>query len=175
MPKTRAIRLLGLLAMAWLVTSCEPAGTLPGGGRQNDYLVARQALETGNYELAIARYERLLSQVPPGETAGRLRLEYAHSLLRGGNYEAAINVATALIEQHDGSLRASAQAVRGTARHQLARARIAAGDSGEETRKLLQAAQADLSAFLKTHPDLDAAGAMAQRARLITADLKKTG
>lgn len=164
---------LGLMVVAWALSSCEPAGTLPGGGRDNDYLVARQALETGNYTLAIARYERLLSQA--GDSAGRLRLEYAHSLLRAGDFDKAIAVSTGLIDRHDGSLRASARAVRGTARHQIARQRIAQGQTGAETRRLLQAAQADLATFLETHPGLDAAGAMATRARLVAADLAKTG
>jgi len=169
----RAFRALGILAMAWVLASCEPAGTLMGGGRQNDYLVARQALETGNYTLAIERYQQLLTE--SGDSAGRLRLEYAHSLLRGGDFDRAISVSTTLIDRHDGSLGASARAVRGTARHQLARQRLAAGQTGAETRRLLQAAQADLATFLDTHPGLDAAGAMAKRAQIISADLQKTG
>ena len=173
MPVRRVFSAVGTLAAAMVMMSCEPAGTLVGGGRADDYRVARQALETGNYELAITRYERLLSRAGPA--AGRLELEYAHSLLRAGALDEAIAVSDGLLERQTGSVRASARAVRGTARHQLARGMIASGDSGDEVRRLLESAQADLSDFLETHPGLDAAGAMAKRSRLIADDLRTIG
>ncbi|WP_397543456.1 hypothetical protein [Roseovarius salis] len=173
MQRRQAYSATGVFAMAMVLMSCEPAGTLLGGGRADDYRVARQALETGDYSLAITRYERLLQQAGP--SAGRLQLEYAHSLLRAGEYGEAISVSSELAENHSGSVRASALAVRGTARHQLARGMIASGGSGEEVRRLLETAQADLSRFLETHPKLDAAGAMAKRSQLISEDLRATG
>lgn len=154
--------------------SCEPAGTLAGSsGRTNDYLVARQALETGNYTLAIQRYERLLSYT--GEAAGRVQLEYAHSLLRAGRFADAISISDSLIAVHGGSLEASALAIRGTARHQQSRELMAQGRRDSELRSLLQGARADLGRFLSTHPQLDAAGAMAARAQLIDVDLREAG
>lgn len=165
-----ASRLLVLLAAATILGSCESAGTLPGGGPRSDYLVARQALETGNYALAARRYETLVSGQPPG-TALRLELELAHALLRADRHAEAIGRAEALMGASDGSIRGSALAVRGTARHEAARARIDSGDRGPETRALLAAARTDLTDFLRAHPALDAGGAMRARVELIGADL----
>lgn len=160
--------------MAVLLMSCEPAGSLSGGsGRANDYQVARQALETGNYTLAVQRYRRLVTQT--GDAAGRLHLEYAHSLLRAGRFDEAIDAASGIISGNSGSLAANARAVRGTARHQQARDLLAQGQRGEVTRTLLREAQADLGEFLRSHAQLDAAGAMAARAQMIAVDLREAG
>ncbi|MFN7003514.1 MAG: hypothetical protein ACK4NW_08810 [Roseinatronobacter sp.] len=163
---------VGLLAT--VLMSCEPSGTLPGGsGTANDYLVARQALETGNYTLAVQRYQRLVTQT--GDAAGRLQLEFAHSLLRAGRFEDAIVAASGVISGSSGSLAASAMAVRGTARHQHARDLIAQGQRGDVPRKLLLGAQSDLAEFLRSHPQLDSAGAMAARSQMIGVDLQDAG
>lgn len=160
--------------MAVLLMSCEPAGTVSGGGgRANDYLVARQALETGNYTLAVQRYRRLVTQT--GDAAGRLQLEYAHSLLRAGQFEDAIDAASGIISGSSGSLAANARAVRGTARHQHARDLLAQGQRGDAPRALLLGAQSDLAEFLRSHAQLDAAGAMAARAQMIAVDLREAG
>ncbi|MEL6434873.1 MAG: hypothetical protein AAFQ28_13835 [Pseudomonadota bacterium] len=169
MQSRRAPRAAVFSAMAFFVMSCEPAGTIVEGGRADDYAVARQALETGNYPLAIVRYERLLDQA--GDAAGRLNLEYAHSLLRAGRYEDAITVSSALIETQGGSLKGSALAVRGTAQHQIVRGRLDAGETEPGLRSRLLAAQADLKSFIKNHSNLDAAGAMKARLEMIAADL----
>jgi len=162
---------VGLLAAALALSSCESAGTLPGGGARSDYLVARQALETGNYALAVRRYEVLIARSAPG-TARRLELEHAHSLLRADRHEEAIRVASGLIGAADGSIRGSALSVRGTARHEAARLRLDRGDRGAGTRDLLTAARGDLTAFLDRHSELDAAGSMRARLELIAADLR---
>jgi hypothetical protein len=160
-----------LLAAVLLLGSCESSGTLPGGGVRSEYLVARQALETGNYALAARRYEALMAQVPPG-TARRLELEYAHTLLRADRHDDAIRVAGGLVDAADGAIAASALAVRGTARHEAARARVDASDRGPETRALLIGARDDLAAFLRQHGALDAGGSMRARTELIAADLR---
>lgn len=163
-----------LLAALLALGSCERAGTVAGGGAYSDYLVARQALETGSYAVAARRYETLIGRVAPG-SARRLELEYAHSLLRADRHDDAIGVAGQLIGAADGSIRASALSVRGTARHEAARARIDAGDRGPETRALLTSAREDLTAFLRQHGGLDTAGAMRARLELIAADLRALG
>lgn len=173
MQSRRAPRAAVMAAMALFLMSCEPAGTVVGGDRADDYMVARQALETGNYSLAISRYERLLGQA--GDAAGRLQLEYAHSLLRGARYEDAITVATALIDTQSGSLQGSALAVRGTAQHQIVRVKLASGENGPEQRARLLAAQSDLTSFVRNHAKLDAASAMKARLEMIAADLKEVG
>lgn len=156
------------------LAACEAAGTLAGGGTQSDYLVARQALETGNYDLAIRRYSSLMDGMTP-QTAARVQLEYAHALLRGDQFQAAANAADGLIASNEGSIRASALAVRGTARHEAARSRLAQGQNDATTRGLLQGARDDLASFLSQHASLDSSGSMRARAQLIAADLQSLG
>lgn len=164
------------LAFAALIglAACEAAGTLAGGGAQSDYLVARQALETGNYDLAIRRYARLMDGMD-AQRATRLQLEYAHALLRGDQFQAAASAAGGLIASNEGSIRASALAVRGTARHEAARGLIAQGQRDAATRDLLNGARDDLAAFLAQYATLDSSGSMRARAQLIAADLQSHG
>lgn len=159
------------VAAVLALNSCESAGTMAGGGARSDYMVARHALETGNYSLAIRRYEALIARAAPG-TARRLELEHAHSLLRADRHDDAIRAASALAGAADGSIRGSALAVRGTARHEAARLRIDRGDRGPETRALLAAARDDLSGFIGQHAALDSAGTMRARLELIASDLQ---
>lgn len=162
------------LVLASGLAACEAAGTLAGGGTQSDYLVARQALETGNYDLAIRRYARLMENMD-AQRAARLQLEYAHALLRGDQFQQAVQAADPLIASNEGSIRASALAVRGTARHEAARTRLAAGQRDADTRALLDGARADLAAFLSQHEALDTSGSMRARTQLIAADLQSLG
>lgn len=174
MKSRHALHLVPLLSAVLLMASCEAAGTLPGGGPRSDYSVARQALETGNYTLAIRRYESLIAS-QEGRSAARLQLELAHALLRADRFDEAINLASRLTGRQGDSIEASALAVRGTARHEAARARIERGENGAELRALLQGARDDLTAFLRDHAALDAAGSMRARAQLIKADLAGLG
>lgn len=164
------LALLSLCALA----ACEAAGTLAGGGSQSDYLVARQALETGSYDVAIRRYARIIDSVD-ASTSARLRLEYAHALLRGNRFDEAVDVADALVQSQDGSIRASALAVRGTARHEAARERLASGQRDGATRALLLSAQADIAAFIASGQGHDSTGSMEARAQLILSDLGAAG
>lgn len=158
------------LAALMALASCEAAGTMAGGGARSDYLVARQALESGNFPLAIRRYESLVRSTPPG-TARRLELELAHTLLRADRHDDAIRVASGLVGAADGSIRGSALAVRGTARHEAARLRLDQGDRGPETLALLTGARSDLAEFLGQYADFDPTGSMNARAQLVAADL----
>jgi tetratricopeptide (TPR) repeat protein len=162
------------LALVGGLAACEAAGTLAGGGTQSDYLVARQALETGNYDLAIRHYSRLMDGMD-AQRAARLQLEYAHALLRGDRFQQAAQAADPLIASNEGSIRASALAVRGTARHEAARTRMAEGQTDAETRALLEGARDDLAAFLAQHAALDTSGSMRARTQLISADLQTLG
>lgn len=169
----RPLKALCLTVVAGSLLGCEAAGTLAGGGARSDYLVARQALESGNYPLAIRRYETLMSRMGPGEST-RLQLEYAHSLLRANRYDDAIQAAGPLAARNPDSIQASALAVRGTARHEAGRQAIERGERAQ-ARVLLEAARTDLAAFLQSHASLDAAGSMRARAELITSDLGGLG
>ena len=154
--------------------ACEAAGTLAGGGSQSDYLVARQALETGSYDVAIRRYARIMDSVD-ASTSTRLQLEYAHALLRGNRFDEAVDAADILVQRQQGSIHASALAVRGTARHEAARARLAAGQRDAVTRSLLLAAQADLAAYAASGAGHDETGSMQARAQMILTDLAAAG
>lgn len=156
-----------------LLSSCEGAGTIAGGGIGSDYRVARQALETGNYTLALRGYESLLQRAGPA--AGRLELEYAHGLLRANRFDDAIRVATGLVGHDQRAIRASALAVRGTARHEAARALLDRRARDATALELLRGAEADLAGFLQLAPELDAAGSMRARTTLIAADLAGAG
>ena len=166
---SRAPRLAALSLV--LLASCEAAGTLAGGGAQSDYLVARQALETGNYDLAVRRYDRLMGTLDSA-SAARVQLEYAHALLRANRFDDAIAAADPLIAGQSGSIQASALAVRGTARHEAARARLAQGQADGATRALLESAREDLTRFTRQNESLDTAGSMRARLQLIDADLE---
>lgn len=159
-----------LLSSVFLI-GCEAVGTMAGGGAQSDYLVARQALETGNYDLAITRYGSLM-QAMDATTATRLQLEYAHALLRGNRFEQAIAASDPLISASDGSIRASALAVRGTARHEAARLLQAEGGGNtSDIQRLLAGARDDIGQYLAQSGGQDQTGSMRQRLTLITRDL----
>lgn len=162
-----------LAAAALLLVGCEGTGGLSTGGFRNDYLVARQALETGNYAVAIGGYARLVELGGPLEP--RLRLDYAHSLLRGGRFAEAEAEATQLLASATEAIRGSALAVRGTARHEQARAALEGGAAGPEAVAQLSGAVADLAAFVQGFASLDAAGMMAARLAMARSDLQGLG
>jgi len=72
MPFTRLPNVLWLAVVTGALLGCEAAGTVAGGGARRVYLVARQALENGNYPLAIRRYETLMSGMGPGALIWRV-------------------------------------------------------------------------------------------------------
>lgn len=172
-PAWRMPVLLWLGGMLAFLAACEQSGSLSTPGFQSNYLVARQALETGNYALAIRRYEGLLRDAGPAEQ--RLRLEYAHSLLRANRFEDAVREADLIVANAIGPERAAALAVRGTARHEAARLLLSQGQRDADTIALLYRAAEDLRTFTEAHADLDAAGMMAERSRMATAELQRLG
>ena len=165
--KTRYLILGGLV---FILAACEPGVVSKGAGFQRNYVVSRKALEAGDYEVAIKGYGAMIKQGGPLEP--RLRLEYAHALLRASRYDEAARVSGALAKGLKGSDRAAALAVRGTAEHEMALAAMANGNYGPETKKRLLSARAALDEMLKTNADLDPLGAMASRRRDIASELK---
>ena len=164
-----AVFIAGLAVLA----ACENPGGLSTGGFRSDYLVARQALETGNYDLAIRRYQSLMRNAGPVEP--RLRLEYAHGLLRANRFDDAAREAGAVFDLRLGTVSGAALAVRGTARHEAARARLATGQRDAPTVALLYQAVEDLETFVREHPELDADDMMAERVRVATSELRALG
>jgi hypothetical protein len=156
-------------ALVLVPAACAQMGG-DGSGFRNQYMVARAALEEGNYPRANRAYKRLLADAGPFEP--RVRLEYAHSLLRGGDYQAASDEARTLAATQDGDARSAALAVLGTAQHELAIAAIQRGDRAGAGQYHLTVARDALAEVLANHPDLDPLGALAGRQRSIEAALK---
>lgn len=135
----------------------------PSGGAMSfrtDYAAARNALEAGKYAQAERAYARLLPQAGPLES--RLRLEYAHSFLRAGDYARAASEARRVAAAETGAGRSAALAVQGTAEHELALALLAKGDA-EAGKTYLAAAAAALGEMLQGNPELDPLGSLAGR------------
>lgn len=153
------------------------AGCVEGTGPdsssfRNQYNAARNALEAGNYARANRAYAKLLPQAGPFES--RIRLEYAHSLLREGSYAEAAQQASQVARAESGTTRSAAQSVLGTARHELGLIAINNGDrAGGKAH--LKAALGAIDDVLKNDPDLDPLGALAGRRASIQVRLKALG
>lgn len=155
------------------LTACEPGMVSKGNDFQRKYSAARQSLEQGNYDNAIRSYEALLPNAGPLEP--RLRLEYAHALLRAGRFEEAAQVAGALANGSSGSARAAALAVQGTALHESAILDMRGGATGPATVALLRTADAALQEMLALDAGMDPLGTMASRRVEIAQELKRLG
>lgn len=166
----RALLSVGLCAA---LTACEPGVVSDGASFQRNYASARRALEAGNYESAIRSYAALIPNAGPFEP--RLRLEYAHALLRAGRYDEAAEVADVLAGGLQGGDRAAALAVSGTARHESALSDIRSGTAGPGTVTKLRGADAALTEVIATDPDLDPLGAMTSRRADIRRELAQLG
>ena len=141
------------------VAACEDGALTPSGFKA-DYVVARNALEDGNYSVAMRRYARLIDQAGPLEP--RIRLEYAHALLRDEQYAEASKQAANIAARTDDVARSAALAVQGTADHEQGLAAIAVGDRATAER-FLKSADAAFTEVLSSHPGLDPLGAIAGR------------
>ncbi|WP_425052241.1 hypothetical protein [Psychromarinibacter sp. S121] len=138
-------------------------------GFKANYLVARVALEGGQYDKAARQFGSLLRTAGPLEP--RLRLEYAHALLRAGKYAKAADEARRVSMELSGTGRSAALAVLGTAEHETARAAILKGKTGLETINRMKAAKAALTEMLANNPELDPTGGMAMRLQQIETEL----
>lgn len=164
-----AVLALGLVVLA----GCEEGpGSGPSAGFRKNYDAARGALEAGKYDRAARAYARLVPQAGP--FAPRIRLEYAHALLRAGDHARAASEARALAQAQESPARLSALAVQGTAEHELGLKALDRGET-ETGRRLLQQADAAMEVVLAQAPDLDPLGALAARRASIAVRLKALG
>jgi len=166
---TQALAIFIGLSIVLLTGCTEIAGTGQRGFATR-YNTARTALEKGNYATAGRLYERMLSQ--SGPLNDRIQVEYAHTMLRSGQYEKASQLAGDVAKNNNGSTRAAALSVKGTADHEVALKLLRNGDQANATARL-QAAQKALDEVLKSHPDFDPLGSLAGRQADIAALLKK--
>ena len=148
-----------VLALA-ILASCEGGAPLGGDDFQARYAAARGALEEGRFEVARNLYPPLIAAAGP--VAPRLRLEYAHTLLRDGDFGGAEHEADVVARGTDGDARAAALAVRGTAQHEIGEALLAAGEPAAAELRLAAAREA-LRQVLDSDADLDPLGAMTRR------------
>jgi len=157
--------LVGPVVLALLLAGCDEGETAArrggSGAFRDDYLVARKALEIGHYENALAGYRSLVDRAGPATP--RVRLEYAHALLRANSFEAAAEQAGLAAAEQDGLARASALAVQAIARHEIARLALGRGESGAAVKAGLVAARDALDQALKDHAAIDPAGGLAAR------------
>ncbi|WP_323783823.1 hypothetical protein [Thalassovita sp.] len=156
-------------ALILLLGSCEE-GSGSRSGFAAQYAVARDALETGNYDRAKRSYARLMNDAGP--LRPRLQLEYAHSELRDGNFAEAARLAGGLANSQKGTARSAALAVQGTAQHELAQQLLRDGET-QAGKQMLLAAKTALEELLKNDPDLDPLGSMAGRKAAIDSRLKR--
>lgn len=149
------------------LTSSSP-GTVSRGEWKASYLSARGALEAGQADAAAAAYARIVDA--SGPVGPRIRLEYAHALLRAENFSAAADEARQSAERQDGLGRAAALAVQAVAEHELARAQLAAGQADEALVIRLAAAGSTLDEVLAANDEIDPSGALAARRAEVTAE-----
>lgn len=170
MKKQFALKFVGLVAVVAVLAGCEAGAIGEGAEFQRKYAGARKALEEGNYDLAARNYAALIPSAGP--LAPRLRLEYAHALLRAGRNDEAAKVAGDLAAGQQGSNRAAALAVAGTALHESALADMQAGRAGAEVTAKLRRADAALAEMLSLDAALDPLGAMESRRAEIARSLR---
>lgn len=159
-----------LVALVAFVAGCA-APDADGAGFRTEYQAARAALEAGDYGLAAERYGRLVAA--GGPLAARLRLEYAHALLRADDPAGAAREARLLADGQSGAARAAALAVLGAAEHERALQAMAAGDFGPGTQTALLAARAALDEALAGDWGVDPLGGLAARRAAIDDDLAR--
>lgn len=149
--------------------SCDDGQQAGSNSFRNNYTKARSALEQGQYDKANRIYARMLTDAGP--LYPRIQLEYAHSLLRGGAYDEALQQAEALSQSQTGTARSAALSVLGVAHHELGLVALTAQDASTG-RQHLTAAQIALDEVLKNDPDLDPLGALTGRQASIKVQLK---
>ena len=103
--------LVGVFVLA--LAACDDGSGSGSDSFRKDYTKARTALEAGQYATANRIYARMLGQAGP--LTPRIRLEYAHSLLRSGAYDQAAAQAQGLANSQTGTARGAALSVLGTA------------------------------------------------------------
>ena len=161
----RAAYWVGPLSAVLLLAGCQTDGPsfVPSAGKagfRDNYSVARAALEKGQYGKAERGYANILRKSGPLEP--RIRLEYAHLLLRKGDYTQAAAQAGSLAQSQKGEARGAALAVQATAEHEMALKLSAQGDR-VQAKKYLVKADRGMAEVLKKYPKLDPIGSLAAR------------
>lgn len=171
-------RAVALLSLCVAVSACQDGGAGSGAeasrkGFKSNYNVARSALEKGQFAKASRHYADLLPRSGPFKP--RVRLEYAHALLREGKFDLAAAEARKVASQLDGAARSAALAVQGTADQEWARARLTRGQTGTDVATRLRAARTAFDEVLQKNPELDPLGALEVRRKSVELELASLG
>ena len=166
MGRLLGVNRVGIVIAVLAVGGCfgDGGGSKPSvsrGSFQVDYLSARDALDSGAYDKAQRRYGDLLPR--SGPATKRVRLEYAHALLRAGKYDDAAMAAHQSAAESEGLARASAMAVQGISEHEMARAAIARGRIDRNVLQQLDSAAVALDQAIAAGPQLDPLGGLQAR------------
>jgi len=98
------VRTAALLALTLLAGACswlpEPRDETAGWSASRLYSAARAAMDEGDYETAIHRYETLEARYPFGRYAQQAQLEVAYAYYKYGEPESAIAAADRFIKLH---------------------------------------------------------------------------
>ena len=130
------------------------------------YQDARDALDAGDYPVAVRRYERLLLSVGGGAVGTMMSLEYAHALLRANKPERALAVAREIEVRGSGSATVGpARLVAAVAEHELAERMVARAAPYEKARARARAAFRRLGDVLSNYPQYDPDGILIVRMR----------
>ena len=167
-PLLPAALILMSLAMGCSSLTSSAPGSVSRGQWKASYLSARGALEAGQAQEAAAAYARIVDK--SGPVGPRIRLEYAHALLRADDFSAAADQARRSAERQDGLGRAAALAVQAVAEHEQVRAQLAAGQADAAMADRLAAAGSALDEVLAGSEAVDPGGALAARRAEITAE-----
>ncbi len=160
-------------AILFFLVACSESQVTRRGNFQSDYLVARQALETGDYGKASRHYKGLMAEAGP--LTARIELEYAHSLLRDGDFAGAAQTARSIAASQTGTAQAAALAVQGTAEHELGLALMDSAPGDPAALAYLQSASNALGTVLADNGDLDPLGALKTRKESIDGVLARAG
>lgn len=174
MPAPRHIPIIALALAVLFTASCEPgAGSGPSlnsrAGFKANYLIARVALEGGQYTKASRQYAGLLKSAGPLEA--RIRLEFAHALLREGKFMKASDEARVVASKLTGRGRSAALAVQATADQEIGRAAINRSEMTADAVQRLVSARDAFDEVLKNHPDLDPLGGLKSRRSALNVEL----
>jgi hypothetical protein len=169
MQARQSITWVMLGAALLLPTACQDFQPDKKSTFKNQYLLARGALEAGSYTRANRTYATLIKKAGP--FASRLRLEYAHSLLRNNQFEEAAKEAREVSASEAGDARIAALAVQATAEHELAREAMSKGRRDISVRARLNSASSALDEVLKKGKAFDPLGSMAARREIIGKEL----
>lgn len=167
-PILPATLVLMSLAMGCTGLSSSAPGSISRGEWEASYLAARDALEAGRSDEAAAAYRRIVEK--SGPIGPRVRLEYAHALLRAAEYDAAAEQARRSADRQDGLGRSAALAVQAVADHEQVRRQRAAGRADRAMADRLAAAGTTLDTVLAAGADLDPEGHLAARRAEIAAE-----